>query len=319
MLSPAEVTLSATIARSSPATEVLDRTMPDPLGPHRSSLQQLRWRAEQRLSATARSPATLHSPADQVHRELLAGIGGALTSEFLGRRRIGASVGRAIAANAQTAQRQREAEAARATARDLVTEARELVHSVSQVVGPRQTQSLLRLLAQADSAHRPDTSVRRVLEAVGRIEGWQPPPHPLRPTEQSSDALRNLERELRRCIEGRLSRLTANWWTERVPEEVRSRAERRMSLREHVWPWLEGGENSPIEYLDFPDYARVLLDPQNWQQAFSTVFVDMDALRVKLRELEPIRNDVAHSRQITAANSDRLRLYARELIDRMNR
>ena len=217
------------------------------------------------------------------------------------------------------AQRQREAEAARATAHDLVAEARHLVHSVSPVVGARQTQSFLRLLAQADSAHRPDTSVRKVLEAVGRVEGWQPPPRPARLSEQPSDALHTLERELRRCIEGRLSRLTENWWIERVPEEVRSRAERRMSLREHVWPWLEGGEDSPIEYLDFPDYSRVLLDPQNWQQAFSPVFVDMDALRVKLRELEPIRNDVAHSRQVTVANAERLRLYARELIDRMNR
>ena len=293
--------------------------MPDPLGPHRTALQQLRWRAEQLLSATARRPATRLTPADQVHRELFAGIGGALTSEFLGRRRIGSSVGRAIAVNAQTAQRQREAEASRATAHDLVTEVRQLVHSVSQVLGPRQTQSFLRLLAEADSAHRPDTSVRRVLEAVGRIEGWQPPPRPARPSGQPSDALHTLERELRRCIEGRLSRLTENWWIERVPEEVRSRAERRMSLREHVWPWLTGGEDSPIEYLDFPDYSRVLLDPQNWQQAFSPVFVDMDALRVKLRELEPIRNDVAHSRKVTVANAERLRLYAHELIDRMKR
>lgn len=319
MLPPAQVTLSTTVARSNPTTEVLNHSMPDPLGPHRVALQQLRWRAEQLLPATSRRPVTRLSPADQVHRELLSGIGGALTSEFLGRRRIGSSVGRAIAANAQKAQRQREVEAARAAAHDLVTEARQLVHSVSQAVGPRQTQSFLRLLAQADSAHRPDTSIRRVLEAVGRIEGWQPPPHLVRPSEQPSDALRALERELRRCIEGRLSRLTENWWIERVPEEVRSRAERRKSSRERVWPWLEGGEHSPIEYLDFPDYARVILDPQNWQQAFSPVFVDVDALRVKLRELEPTRNDVAHSRQITDANADRLRLYARELIDRMNR
>jgi Swt1-like HEPN len=313
------VTRPSTNARTNLTSEGMGHSVPDPLGPHRAALQQLRWRAEQLLAAIAHRPATQRSPADQVHRELFAGIGGALTSEFLGRRRVGSSVGRAIAASGQAAQRQRELEAARGGTQDLVREARQLVHSVSQTLGPRLTQSLLRLLAQADSAHRPDTSVRRVLEAVGRIEGWQPPSLPSRPTEQSSDALRMLERELRRCIEERLSRLTANWWTERVPEEVRLHAERRMSLRERVWPWLDSGGHRPIEYLDFPDYARIILDPQNWQQAFSPVFVDPDALRVKLRELEPIRNDVAHSRQITAANADRLLLYARELVERVNR
>ena len=318
LLSRVQVAQSAAIARSSAAIEVLNCSMPDPLGPYRTALQQLRVRAEQLLLATARHTSTQKSPADQVHRELLAGIGGAFTSELLGRRRIGSSVGRAIAANAQTAQRQREAAASRATARDLVTETRQLVHSFSPVVGPRQTQSFLRLLAQADSAHRPDTSVRRVLEVVGRIEGWQPPSSPSRHAEESSDVLRMLERELRRCIEERLSRVTANWWTERVPEEVRLHAERRVSLRERVWPWLDGGGHRAVEYLDFPDYARIILDLQNWQQVFSSVFVDQDALRVKLRELEPIRNDVAHSRQITPANAARLRLYARELVERMN-
>lgn len=131
--------------------------------------------------------------------------------------------------------------------------------------------------------------------------------------------LRILERELRRCIEERLSRLSANWWTELVPEEVRLHAERRMASRDRVWPWLDGGEHRPIEYLDFPDYARVILETQNWQRAFSGVFVDREALRVKLHELEPIRNDIAHSRQISTANDDRLRLYARELVDRIGR
>lgn len=291
--------------------------MPDPLASHRIALQQLRGRAEQLLGVVAGGPSARPSPGDQVQRELFAGLGGAITSEFLGRRRVGSSIGRALAASAQDAQRRREAEASRAAARDLVRETRQLIQPVSQVVGPRQTQSLLRLLAQAESAHRPDTVVRRVLEAIGRIEGWQPPPVPSRLTEIPAETLQSLERQLRRCIEERLSRLAANWWSERIPEEVRTRAERRRSLRERVWPWLDGGEHRPMEYLDFPDYARIILEPQNWEQAFSPVFVDPDALRVKLRELEPIRNDVAHSRRVTAVNADRLRLYTRELAERM--
>jgi hypothetical protein len=291
--------------------------VPDPLGSYRVVLQQLRGRAEQELVILAYRPTSRPTPVDHVHRELYAGIGSALTSEFLGRSRIGSSVGRAIASSAQVAQRQRDAEAARQTAQEQVREARQLVQSISGVVGPRYAQSLHRLLAQAESAHRPDTSIRKVLEVVSRIEGWQAPPAPI--SERPTDALQTLERALRRCIEEKLSRLTDEWWTTLVPTKVRLHAERRMASRERVWPWLNDSERRPIEYLDFPDYARIILEEQNWQRAFSTVFVDRDALKVKLHELEPIRNDLAHSRQITTANADRLRLYAYELASRVSR
>ena len=52
----------------------------------------------------------------------------------------------------------------------------------------------------------------------------------------------------------------------------------------------------------FPDYAKIIFEPKNWEQAFSLVFVDAETLRVKLRELEPIRTDVAHSRKLSLAH-----------------
>lgn len=291
--------------------------MPDPLARHRGAIQQLRWRAEQLLEAHSHRPAAERSPLETLHREVLAGVGGALTSELFGRKRLGSSTGRAIAANAQFAQRQRERQAARTEARDVAQQARQLVSSTASVIGSRSAQSLSRLLAQADAAQRPETALRKVLEVAGRLEAWRlsaPTPIAGGPI---IETLRNLERELRRCIESRLFRLSSNWWNERIPQDVRSRAERRKSLRERVWPWLDGGDHPLVEYLDFPDYSKIILDPQNWAQTFSSIFMDSDAIRVKLRELEPIRNDLAHSRSLTSANSERLRLYARELIQQM--
>jgi hypothetical protein len=84
-----------------------------------------------------------------------------------------------------------------------------------------------------------------------------------------------------------------------------------------MWPWLDSANHTIVEYLDFPDYATILLESQNWVEGFAPIFVDPDSLRVKLRELDPIQNDLAHARQISSANAERLRLYSRELVNQM--
>lgn len=292
-------------------------TTPDPLAPYRASIQQLRRQTEELLANTLSRPPIQGSPLDGVHREIFAGIGSAVTGELFGRRRVGSSIGRAIAANSQVAQRQRVAQAARSDAGAVVQQARQVVDSISSIVGPHESRTLRAILARAEAAQRPDTILRRVLEVVGRAEGWQPLPPSTDAGEPHAASLHDLEREFRRCIERCLGSLTPNWWNDRIPSEVRTRAERRKSLRERVWPWLDGGDHPLVDYLDFPDYSKIILDSQNWPQAFSTVFVDPEALRVKLRELEPIRNDLAHLRPLGRANGDRLRLYSRELTRQM--
>lgn len=291
--------------------------MPDPLQSHRTAVQQLRWRTEQLLAAASTVSSARGSPFDGVHREVLASIGAAVTDEFFGRRRIGSSIGRAIAANSQASQQRQATHSARAEAGAVVQQARQIVDSIAAVIGHRESRILRTMLTRADAAQRADTALRRVLLTIGRIEAWQPSAPASLSAAPSIDALRTLEQGLRRCIEDRLSRLSQNWWNERVPVEVRRHAERRKALRDQLWPWLDGGDHPLVEYLDFPDYAKIILEPQNWVEGFASIFVDPDSLRVKLRELEPIRNDLAHAREIVSANAERLRLYSRELVNQM--
>jgi len=291
--------------------------MPDPLSSQRTTIQSLRRQADDFLRSYANRSSSSSNPLDSIHREAFSGIGGAISGELFGRRRIGASVGRALARNAQQTQRLKAQQAARSAANSLVQQARQVVNAAAPALGQRLSQVLNMLLSEAEAAHRPDTTVRKVLQVVGRLEAWQPTPPSPNAGAPEAEQLHLLERELRRCIETRLVSLTPNWWKERVPPEVRTRAERRKSLRERVWPWLDGGEHPLVEYFDFPDYSKVILEPQNWALAFADVFVDPDALKVKLHELEPIRVDIAHARDLTRRNRDRLRLYADELISQM--
>ena len=186
--------------------------------------------------------------------------------------------------------------------------------TASSTIGPRYAQSLERGLADAEAAHRPDTTVRRVLQVVGRLEAFRPVAPRMVEGPAFPAALQVLEAGLRKCIEGRLSSLTPNWWVDRVPIGIRSQAERRRANRERVWPWLEAGEHPVVEYLGFPDYAKIIFEPKNWEQAFSPVFVDAEVLRVKLRELEPLRTDVAHSRKLSLINERRLETYAEDIL-----
>jgi hypothetical protein len=68
-----------------------------------------------------------------------------------------------------------------------------------------------------------------------------------------------------------------------------------------------------IEYIDFPDYIKIITRKDNWRDCFKEVFGSEETLRTKMQELEPIRNSVMHSRPITEEEKKKLELYAREI------
>jgi hypothetical protein len=67
-------------------------------------------------------------------------------------------------------------------------------------------------------------------------------------------------------------------------------------------------------YVDFTDYSKIIERRDNWQEAFRDVFRDKEAVLVKLRELEQIRNDIAHSRELSDLQMDLLRFNCRYLL-----
>jgi hypothetical protein len=126
--------------------------------------------------------------------------------------------------------------------------------------------------------------------------------------------LRELEESLRRLIERTLSSLSSNWWIERVPGDVRTNAQDRKQKNDRQWPWLTGTNLHPIYYVDFPDYVKIIRKKDNWRDVFLRVFKDEEFISVKLREVEPIRNAVAHSRPLPRNGLERLRINSKDIL-----
>ena len=126
--------------------------------------------------------------------------------------------------------------------------------------------------------------------------------------------LTDLELALRRIIEAKLSQLTSDWWVERVPNDIRMRAEGRRARNESAWPWLSPKTGSFVDFLDFSDYRKIISIDTNWGDVFEKVFLHREIVVAKMMELEPIRNNVAHNRELSAEELQVLRLNSRHLM-----
>jgi len=129
------------------------------------------------------------------------------------------------------------------------------------------------------------------------------------------EVLKGLENRLRQFIEVELVSQSPNWWQDRVPMEVRVNAERRKSRNETVWPWHTAGQNPPLIYfVDFSDYKKIILADGNWENTFRRFFRHKAVIEARLVELEPTRNAIAHSRNLSNSELDRLSRYSEEII-----
>ena len=126
--------------------------------------------------------------------------------------------------------------------------------------------------------------------------------------------LRWLERELRRLIAEELSKLTPNWWKERVPYDTRVNAETRKQARETPYPGRARQDLSLVEYLDFSDYVKIITMKTNWDEAFKRIFGRQDVVSVKLGEIKPYRDDVAHMRALSPQDREVFVTNARQLL-----
>jgi ATP-dependent Lon protease len=118
--------------------------------------------------------------------------------------------------------------------------------------------------------------------------------------------LDNLESALRDCIKRRIEKLSKNWWLERIPPDVRQRAEDRRQK--------DDVKRDVVQYLDFADYLKIIIRRDNWRDAFAPVFQDETIITAKLKELEPIRNAVSHSRKLTSEERGKLDLLSKDII-----
>jgi len=127
------------------------------------------------------------------------------------------------------------------------------------------------------------------------------------------ELLENLENTLRRLIGETLSALDDDWWNQRIPGGVRTRAEERMARNECPWPWHSPRDLSPIYYVDFGDYESIITSRRNWNEVFEGVFKNKTIISSTLIELNPIRNARAHHRDLTLDQIDLLQVSAKKI------
>ena len=126
--------------------------------------------------------------------------------------------------------------------------------------------------------------------------------------------LKGVENALRRFIQNKLGEITPNWWKERIPEDARVNAENRKASNESKWPWHSASDLHPIHFVDFTDYSKIISRKDNWEQVFKPILGgESSILATKLRELEPIRNSLSHSRSLSESESEKLKLYSSEI------
>jgi predicted transport protein len=129
---------------------------------------------------------------------------------------------------------------------------------------------------------------------------------------------KTLENRLRFFIEDKLSSISDQWWIQKIPEDVRNNAEKRKQKNEKQWPWYSRDDQSRMAYLDFTDYLKIIIRSDNWKQIFEKVFRDKELISAKFRELSPIRNKIAHGRELTEQDLRRLRLHVDDISLSMN-
>jgi DNA sulfur modification protein DndB len=156
--------------------------------------------------------------------------------------------------------------------------------------------------------------VRTIARSVkGFAEGYLREHQEDRENQEPYRLMRRVEESLRESIADCLSAVTKNWWKERIPQDVREKAQERKDLDESPWPWMEGKQYPAHFYMNFSEYSKVISKRDNWREAFGRVFRDEEWVRVVLKDLEKIRNDIAHSRDLSERQLTVLKLYSGDL------
>ena len=281
----------------------------------------IRFRAEQALSSFEALSRQANPIRDGFNDTLTAELAGLAAGKLFGQRRTGRKLGRMYSVQNRRAQKQSLLDQHRIGALNLLGELSMLAQKENGGIPPRTAASLRATVVSARSLKGPAPILRKVIQAASRIETIEPPGPKALPAGPGVDyaRLKSLEQALRDLIQGRLRKLTAQWWETRVPQGVRMNAEKRLQARDRKWPWHNDGSTSPIDFLDFSDYAKIITDPPNWNDAFREVFGEAKVIEVKLLELEPIRNAIAHSRDISQQHREKLRLYSGELLTLMGK
>jgi len=266
-------------------------------------------------------------------RDFLSEIGGAVGRDLFDSRTgrvIGKAVTKAYLESQESGQLSQEEQRLNLALSILLAGVRSFLGSVSiarQGLKPTgNSDLLLRRLRKVDESMKFDTRLRRlvsVLQGVREepliynsgIKDWLEQQR-RREIEEGRPykTMQEMETKLRTFISSKLSAISPNWWIERIPEDVRKRAEERKAKNERLYPWQSDLDLHPLNFVDFPDYGKIILRRDNWEQVFASTFKDKEIISAKLREIEPIRNAIAHFRRLNKSQEQKLELYLTDIL-----
>lgn len=276
--------------------------------------------------------------------ELTAGVAGKIASRFVRSygldvlvpsRSAGAAARNAIRAGSRAAARSANlawVESQRQSVVQLVLEAEAVLKTLS-IPSPSLSPSgnsdrLVKKLGRVRRFSTPQSTARALVVVLDEVVFLSPLPNDAVPTflaqrvarssEEAIQLVTNLEKALRSCVRDRLGRTSDDWWSSRVPTNVRTRAEKNRRRADAVYPNVSAPED-PLSYVNFGEYDDIILHGRNWEESFASVFPDQAWISTKLRELEPIRNALMHSRDLTEHGLEKLRVVSRDIVERLKR
>ena len=126
----------------------------------------------------------------------------------------------------------------------------------------------------------------------------------------------DIERTLRKFVEQHLRDVYGDrWYEQSVPKEILKRWTSRQEKDRN-----EGRlESSLIDYSDFMDLLIVITESRNWDGSFEVFFDNKEDIIVSFRRLAPLRNSIAHNRQLNEADQITLIGEAHRILSRVGR
>lgn len=124
-----------------------------------------------------------------------------------------------------------------------------------------------------------------------------------------------LERQFRKMIIYAFKDIP-NWWKARIPGDVKAKASERKKEYENSGALRELPEYELIEFVDFPEYRKIIIEGKNWDEVFSKILPKSkkDVFIIKMEELEAIRNHLYHNRRINDIDTKRFEVYYNDIM-----
>lgn len=130
-----------------------------------------------------------------------------------------------------------------------------------------------------------------------------------------SEKIRDLEEVIRTFISTELGKIYGgDWWVKGIPPDVKKNAEEKREKA--IRSGTEDINVSLIQFIDFSDLSKIL-DRRDNRKVFGDKLKPIEAFIMKLKELEPIRNKLFHSRELSKKDLDKLNLYTQEFLDKI--